>query len=236
MSVDFPSNTGNHLSAQIVDGDQAKMNSTINRCLLTLLSLVVTSQAYCDTEDAPHPWILSADKGHVFFAMFPPSGDSQKNDGGRGICYRLEPDGSLKELWRVSGWYTFAGHLSRSGEFLVRLGPWAKDLENHSDLAVAFYRNGKLVKKHRVNELVKNVDALEYSVSHYSWQPARQSEPDQFIDDTFMLTLIDATIYEFDLNTGEIIHTAIDPYAAGQRVVDEEIAKIHLESEKTQNN
>ena len=205
------------------------MNSATKKCLFVLLSLVVCSEARGDTADAPYPWILTADKGHVFFAMYPPPAHSKNNDGAKGICYRLEPDGSVKELWRISGWYMFGGYLSRSGEYLVRLGPWAEDLTHHSDLAVAIYKNGKLVKEYRVNELIKNLDALEYSASHYSWLPGRQSGPNQFIDNQFMLTLIDKTIYSFNLDTGEIVDTDRDPYAVAQSIIDEEVAQQMLD-------
>jgi hypothetical protein len=205
------------------------MNFVIKKCLFALLPVVVCAEAYCDTADAPYPWILTADKGHVFFAIYPSPAHSKNDDDAKGICYRLEPDGSVKELWRISGWYMFGGYLSRSGDYLVRLGPWAEDLTHHSDLAVAIYKNGKLVKEYRVNELIKDLDALEYSASHYSWLPGRQSEPNQFIDNQFKLTLIDKTIYFFDLDTGEIIDTNRDPYAVAQSIIDGEVEKQMLD-------
>lgn len=170
-------------------------------------------------EDAPTPWILPADKGHVFFALYPPSQHDGKSDGGHGVCYRLAPNGALTELWRVSGWYMSYGYLSDSGEYLVRFGPWAKDQKSHSDLAIAFCKNGKLTKKYRVNELIKNPDALEYSISHYDWLASRQTEPNGIQGNEFELTLIDKSVYYFDLNNGEITETDVDENALGQDAI-----------------
>jgi hypothetical protein len=199
------------------------MRSNTQKWLILLLALVVCTQARADTPRTPFPWILRASHGHVFFAMNPPEENDPKNEGGHGVCYRLHADGTLEELWRTSGWYAFAGYLSDSGKYLVRFGPWAEDMKQHSDLAVAFYKDGQLIKQYRVNELVKDPKSLEYSVSHYSWLPARQLEGNGIDGNEFELTLIDKTVYYFNLDTGEITGTDIDPYAAPESVVDEEI-------------
>jgi hypothetical protein len=190
--------------------------------IFSVLGIVVTSNGYCDSPTEELPWILPAEQGLVFFVMHPSPSDSKIDHPGNGVCYRLAGDGTLKELWRVSGWYCSKGYLSDSGEVLVRLGPWATDLEHHTDLAVAFYKNGKLVKKYRVNELVKNKQKLRYSSSHYSWLAARSNFPNGFHGDEFILTLIDKTRYSFDINTGEITGTPSDPFAAGRAEIDSE--------------
>lgn len=207
------------------------MRSINRKCLVALLALVVCIQARADTPRTPFPWILRAHHGHVFFAMYPPEENDRKNEGGHGVCYNLHEDGTLEELWRTSGWYTFTGYLSDSGKYLVRFGPWAEDMKQHSDLAVAFYKDGKLVKEYHVNELVKDPESLEYSVSHYSWLPARQLEGNGIDGNEFELTLIDKTVYYFNLDTGEIMETDVDPYASPESVVDEEIDRCLDESE-----
>lgn len=176
---------------------------------------------YCDTPDTSD-WILAASTGHVFFAMYGPTEGTLAANNGRGFCYRLEAEGKLRKLWEVSGWYMSSGLLSESGKYLVRFGPWASDKEGHSDLAVAFYKNGKLIKQYQVNELIKNTDRLENSASHYSWLAAQQSYPNTIEGSELTLTMIDGTVYCFDLDTGGIVDTDVDPHAAGQSLIERE--------------
>lgn len=140
-----------------------------------------------------------------------------------GAASQLDENGELKEIWRVEGWYAFTGHLTNDGRYFVRMGPWASDQEGHSDLAVAFYDNGKLLKEYLVKDLIKDVTKLEYSVSHYQWQPEKQSKPTGFEDpyagallpsgpgsSLFHLVMIDHTTYDFDFTTGVISATGLD--------------------------
>lgn len=104
----------------------------------------------------------------------------------------------------------------------MRFGPWAEDQEKHTDLAIAFYKRGKLIKKYEVRELIQNPDQLEDSTSHYTWRPATQTEPNGFYGQTFHLVLIDMTAYSFDYETGEIITQKRDEGAKSRRKIQAE--------------
>ncbi len=139
-----------------------------------------------------------------------------------GIAYHLEQDGELKEIWRTSGWYARQGYLSDDGRYFVRFGPWARDLANHTDLAIAFYDNGKLLKQFEVRELVKKLEMLEYSASHYMWNPEVQTKPNGFYNSEnpiFHLVTIDQIAYAFDFKTGEIVANERDEKAKGHGVI-----------------
>lgn len=150
-----------------------------------------------------------------------------------GIASEITLDGDLKELWRTDGWYAFQGFLSNDGRYFVRMGPWASDQENHTDLAVAFYDRGKLLKQYQVKDLIRRESMLEYSVSHYRWRPSQQSKPTGFTqvsgEEAFHLVMIDKTIYVFELSTGKIISTEEDKAALSQqeiwRMADDQAAK-----------
>ena len=134
-----------------------------------------------------------------------------------GVAYRVEEDGSLTELWKVSGWYSFEVFLSDDGQYLVRMGSWNVGHEpEENDLAVAFYKKGKFLKKYSTAELVENKSAVIASVSHYMWlaraksifDNEEKSDPEAELkldwENIFHLKTIDGILYEFDAITGNI--------------------------------
>lgn len=177
-----------------------------------------------DSPAAPRPWVGTSERGDFFFKMVPPK---WKKDGDRyvverepfGVTYKISEDGEFKEVWRTEGWYSFEGYLSEDGRYFVRFGPWASDQENHTDLAIAFYDRGKLLKEYQVKDLIRKPDFLEDSVSHYMWRPETQSEPNGFYGGTFHLVMIDKTSYSFDYETGEIIIREKDEKAKSSREI-----------------
>lgn len=132
---------------------------------------------------------------------------------GRGTAYRLK-EGIKTTLWSV-GWFAQKVELSNSGDDLVRYGPWASDLTGWTDLAIAFYRKGKLVKQYQVKDLLKDASRLDETASHYYWQPQTTTRPVGFSADgkTYHLVMVDRTTYDFDVSTGMILKTASDPGA-----------------------
>lgn len=168
--------------------------------------------AFGDDEMMPFPYAAASDSGRQVFVMSPAIMAGQK---AMGIAYSVGLEGSLHELWRTEGWYSFRVFISDDGESLVRLGPWIRgstlSLEH---LAVAFYRHGELLKQYSTADLVKDPTKLRVSVSHYHWlltdtirPPAAYVgvvEPGIGYDGSFRLTTVDGIVYRFDLGTGAI--------------------------------
>ena len=196
--------------------------------LLALVVLSIGSVVRADSAAEPTPWILATESGGHCFRMVPEKyhyvGDKRIVDRPAfGIASEITADGDLKELWRTEGWYAFEGFLSRDGRYFVRMGPWASDQEHHTDLAVAFYDRGKLLKKYQVKDLIRRESMLEYSVSHYRWRPSTQTEPTGFKSlsdkEAFHLVMIDKTVYVFELSTGKIISTDEDKAALSEQEI-----------------
>jgi hypothetical protein len=189
--------------------------SRIQTTAILVFSLLLTSKALPDNPEQPKSSLFAAPYGHVFFAMYAPNPDdpNKENRDGHGVCYDLTPEG-LRSRWTTKGWCMSRGYLSSDGELLVRLGPWASDLEHQTDLAVAFYLRGRLLRDYRVCDLIKGKDSLELSASHYEWLAARATTPNGFDGDTFYLTLIDGSAIEFNARTGEITEKSRDYDAA----------------------
>ena len=192
---------------------------------------MAASAAHADSPMAPVPWIKLSESGNIFFKMIPEKAHWEGDLDNRkiiidreafGVAYAIDEDGEFKELWRVKGWYAFDLALSRDGRYLVRGGLWASDQENHTDVAIAFYDRGQLLKEYRVKDLIKKPELLEDSVSHYNWRPAVQSTPEGFLDQeekTYYLVMVDKTSYNFDITTGQIQEEGRDEGALSTREV-----------------
>jgi hypothetical protein len=152
----------------------------------------------------------------VYFKMVPRLSIRWDPPDGVGTAYRVRADGSDEILWRTEGWYSFEVFISRDGMYLVAMGPWNEGTEpKKEDMAVAFYREGKLLKQYSTADLVKDKSKVLASISHYRWlardvdrMAEGKRDPDAELRiigvNTFRLKTCDAITYEFDLTTGEI--------------------------------
>lgn len=189
-----------------------------------LIALSAVGNLRADTPVAPFAFVAPSLSGMYFFEMIPPQWNSSKDgllDNGRGVAYQLLRDGSQKELWRTDGWYSGRIFLAEGGVFLVRLEP---EKEGHhvsqGDLALAFYRNGTLIKQYSTADLVKNPEKIASTVSHYYWlagdvQRVRgqgtggkdfdaDAEPRLLLDSTFRLKTCDGLVHVFDVTSGNL--------------------------------
>jgi hypothetical protein len=186
---------------------------------LTIIVLVVCiamkTTVIADSVGPQVPWVKTSKDGRYMFKMVPEKSQfvGEKLNVERdafGVAYEITEGGELKELWRTKGWYAFEGYLSEDGRYFVRFGLWAEDQEKHTDLAVAFYDQGKLLKEYQVRELIKNPKLLQNTISHYFWRPEIQTKPNGFNEEGFHLVMIDKTTYSFDFKTGKIVATEKD--------------------------
>lgn len=180
--------------------------------------------AIADSPADPFPWVTLSERGDYLFKMVPAKWHQNGDDfvidrKPFGVAYKITDAGEFAEMWRTEGWYTFEAKLSEDGQYLVRFGPWASDQEKHTDLAIAFYHQGKLIKQYQVRELITNPELLEESVSHYRWVPTIQTKPNGFYGGTFHLVLVDKTSYSFDYETGEILIRDRDDGAKSPREI-----------------
>ncbi len=123
--------------------------------------------------------------------------------------------GTLKDSVTDSyNWYSDEIYISckasingRSETTVVRMGPWADGLvANQSDLAIAFYLNGKLLKKYSTLDIAGKPTNVQNSVSHYKvfssilgfkW---KYDEPSYFV-----AIRIDGVEMKFDASTGLLV-------------------------------
>lgn len=116
-------------------------------------------------------------------------------------------DGSITPIWTVD-WYGDV-YLPGDGEHLIRQGPWTRQWEggktsNFNGLAVAFYKNGLETAKYTINDLVKDKDAIKYSVSHLEWRKTQEFDKDTGL---LYIETVDNIKYTFDIR--EISQSAL---------------------------
>lgn len=203
----------------------------IYKTILTALFLLfgLSGVVNADSEVAPYPWVTTSKNEKVLFKMVPQKWHWEENDKKMvvdqeafGVAYSIDENGDFQELWRVEGWYAFSGEISDDGKYFVRYGPWARDQKEFTDLAIAFYDNGELLKEYQVQELIKNTNCLEHSISHYQWKAAVQSDPNGFYGNEFHLVMVDKTAYRFDRSIGDILDVGEDVGAKSRREIQEE--------------
>lgn len=169
-----------------------------------------------DTPPAAFAHITTGFGGMLYFRMIPRANTGLDWRDGYGIAYRVKPDGSDQELWRTEGWYSDEVFLSDDGRSLVAMGPWNwGDAPKREDVAVSFFRDGKLLKRYSTADLVKDTSKILKSVSHYQWL-ARSTEGKPLFGTSdpeaqvhisrsmFYLKTCDGILYEFELTTGNI--------------------------------
>lgn len=117
--------------------------------------------------------------------------------------YTVRLDGSLEKKWNVEGWYSFGTYPSDDGVYLTRFGDWPTgDSPKKEDLAVAFYKQGKLIRTYSTADLIVDPKKVRVTVSHYQW--LAEGQHGHFYYKQFGLTTIEGREIIFDLESGEI--------------------------------
>jgi hypothetical protein len=176
----------------------------MKRLLALAFGFIVTLSCLADSVESPYRKATTSESGLAIFVMMPVyQDDAVKRGDGRGIMYALKSDGSFEKKWETSGWYSHGVIPSDDAEFLVRIGDWPEgDGPKKEDLAVAFYRRGKVVRSYSTADLVIDTKKVRRTVSHYYW--LAEGKRSYIHDTTFVLTTVDDRCIVFDLTSGMI--------------------------------
>lgn len=154
-----------------------------------------------DSPAPPRDWVKTTENEKYILVML---ASEQWADKDPEIRKRYKYSGlyrnncSQAPLWKIN-WYAFDAIPSSDGRHLIRMGPWASSIHQ---LALAFYKNGELIKNYRIKDLVHDESQLIFTVSHFFWKTSCQ-----FNDQQSALTLktVDNRSYRFSIETGEIL-------------------------------
>ncbi|MEK7880662.1 MAG: hypothetical protein AAB210_02045 [Deltaproteobacteria bacterium] len=176
--------------------------------LIVLFVLISCSPSAADKEARPYPYVATANNGRFYFKMSPDPNDpnAQWDLGkGYGTLFEINNDGTEKALWKVEGWYAFTTYISNDGKYLVRMNIWPGGQEPSDEhLAIAFYKNGKLLKSYSTKDLIKNPSVIRPMISHYSYlkKIVGFEEPYNY---RFTIQTVDNIEYVFDASNGMIV-------------------------------
>ncbi|CAH0535451.1 hypothetical protein VST7929_03025 [Vibrio stylophorae] len=122
------------------------------------------------------------------------------------VTYQLFDDGTHKEQWRIEvQGDEYPVHLSNDGQYLITAGGWASGCGANQYPAVAFFKNGQLLKRYAVEDLIENKNSVECTASHYIWRSRDHSYP-QISNNVYALKTIENRVIRFDITTGKILN------------------------------
>lgn len=201
--------------------------------------------ARADEEMSPVPMVTPSESQMYFFKMVPAEMADRGGDRlvevtkATGAAYQLGGDGGMRELWRTEGWYASTVLLANDGRHLVRMGPWPSGWEPTPEhLAVAFYRDGQLLRSYSTADLIKDKKRVQVSASHYFWlavadhsdwfrfDPDREPRLDNNYGE-FRLKTIEGVLYRFSLESGKIIGE-VPPPKPSEWASEKDIQRIGL--------
>ncbi|HAL44875.1 MAG: hypothetical protein A2Y12_00290 [Planctomycetes bacterium GWF2_42_9] len=169
-----------------------------------ILFLILVLSAFADEEMAQYSYATASSEGRYFFIMKSDPNNNWVTEKGSGI-YEVKNDGTFKEIWRTEGWYSFKTFLSSDGLCLVRLGNWPRGrAPSNKHLAIAFYKEGRLIKSYSTSDLIKDLSKVHPSVSHYQYLDNSYKPVLEDYSTKFHIVTIDGLLYEFDITTGKI--------------------------------
>lgn len=138
------------------------------RASLLLLVMTLASNVRADSVAPPRDYVQGTPNGQFELVMLPTVRYARKNPALRKL-YRqsglYRKGAPQKPLWTLD-WYAWNVYPASDGHHLVRIGPWPSSAE---ELVVAFYRDGRLLRQLKINQLVKDPESLPHSVSHLEW-------------------------------------------------------------------
>ncbi len=128
---------------------------------------------YADSESGNWPFVVAATTDGTtahggYYARCIPT----KIFGTNGVTrvYRVEKEQDT--LVHTYDWYSAQIYMSGANRkvSIVRFGPWSNGHQaSHTDLALALYYDGQLLKSYSTLDIVRQPENVETSVSHYGW-------------------------------------------------------------------
>ena len=170
--------------------------------------LLAPVAAGADNEAANSPRVFASRYGNCYAKSVP-----VEAYGDKGVTRVFMANVGTDKLMHTYNWYApqlfLECNVAPAGKpvavSVARIGPWPRGRRaNASDLALAFYRGGQLVKQYSTLDIAGAEENVSASVSHYGvldqidgyrWKAAN--------DYTFQVRTVDGRSLSFDAATGE---------------------------------
>ncbi len=172
--------------------------------------LLAASPAVADDEASNRPLVVASEHGNCYAKSVPSA--SYGNEGQTRV-YVVERDADT--LAATYEWYAnrlrLECNVADSGGVtalsIIEFGPWARGQEASDDvLALAFYWNGRLLRRYSTLDIAGRPSNVSASVSHYS--VIEEVLGYQWVDGNryrFAIRTIDNRVITFDAGAGTIV-------------------------------
>ena len=167
-----------------------------------LALLISTGLAVADSPAMPKPLVFASPEGSHYFRLVPsPDFNEAKAEG---YLFRVDADAD-ELIYKTRGWYSFTVLVANGGRGLVRTGPWPSHGQPpESTPALVFYFDGTESRVFTVADLVKDLSALEHSMSHYSWGGSLRWANGGW-DGLVQVDTVEGQTIVFDIESAEIV-------------------------------
>lgn len=177
---------------------------TVFRFSFFIILLLITTLAFggitalADSFVPPEPFEIWSEDGRYVF-RWNPNDDSRSHWTAQAGVYRDDVLIYSVENLPTTGESERSFYFSDDLRFMV-FRPTVSQVA-----ALGFFENGVLLRSYRIDELVRNMEVVTYSVSMASWEnsSARVFDSD---NNTLTIVTLDDITYVFDITTGEIIY------------------------------
>jgi len=177
------------------------------KTLFIILCMFTASYAYSDQEASNTVYVRASQYGRNYAKSIP---KGHYGSEGKTSIYKVNKNDD--ELLYEFDWYSSNIFLLDYGISVVRMGSWARGREpNNDELAIAFYSNGKLLKKYSTKDIANIGHAPSVSVSHYTLFKEiigyRRIVSNDYVFDILMHN--DQTL-SFNVSTGKVMDEITD--------------------------
>ena len=176
------------------------MKKILSVLLIVFIFVISAAPANADSMIPPMSYEIEFEEQDLVFRMVPDknfeSNLSVSEKSGLYVKSTGEKIYTVDEYFYESDLYFSADRLSFAAM------TWQ---ETNEDRGIIFYVDG-VMHYIRVTDLMKNLDARDYTVSHYFWEINNKRVYDEK-NSTLSILTNDGTRYTFDIKNGEIIQT-----------------------------
>ena len=170
--------------------------------------LLLSTPAHADNEAGNTPRVFASRYGNCHAKSVP-----AETYGDKGVTRVFMTSAGTDKLMHTYNWYApqlfLECNVAPAGKpvaiAVARIGPWPRGRRaNTSDLALAFYHGGQLLKRYSTLDIAGSAENVSASVSHYlvldqidgyHWKTDNQY--------TFQVRTVDGRSLSFDAATGE---------------------------------
>ncbi|WP_318784955.1 hypothetical protein [Methanimicrococcus hacksteinii] len=168
--------------------------------LIVMLFFVSAIPAHADSMIAPMPYEIDFEGQDLVFRMVPSDNYNWNQSIPEESGLYVKSTG--EKIYTVSEYFYQELYFSADRMSFAAM-TWQ---ETNEDRGIVFCISGTM-NPVRVTDLMKDLDARKYSVSHYNWEQYNERVYDEK-NSTLSILTNDGIRYTFDINTGEIIQTS----------------------------